>query len=203
MIALLRGKVAVLEDDHVILDVQGVGYLVHAPARTLQRLPGPGEAAQLHIETQMREDAITLFGFLEPGERQWFRILQTVQGVGSRVALAILGVLGPAELVAAVAAQDKAAFSRASGVGARLATRLVTELKDRVGELPHGAAAAAPAAGAAGGGGGAIEDALEALVRLGFARTDAYAAVTRVRAAAGGEPGVDVLIRESLKELAR
>lgn len=201
MIALLRGKVAAIEDDHVILDVQGVGYLVHAPARTLHRLPGAGEAAQLHIETQLREDAITLYGFTEPGERQWFRMLQTVQGVGARVALAILGVMGPAELVAAVAAQDKAAFSRANGVGNRLATRLVTELKDRVGDLPHGGAAPVPVA--AGPGGGPMEDALEALVRLGFPRADAFAAVARVRAAAGETAGVDVLIRESLKELAR
>lgn len=202
MIALLRGTVAALEDDHVILDVGGVGYLVHAPARTLHRLPGVGEAARLHVETQMREDAITLYGFLEPGERQWFRILQTVQGVGARVALAILGVMGPDELTAAVAAQDKAAFSRASGVGARLATRLVTELKDRVGELPHGGTAPlAPVGGEAGG--GPLEDAIEALVRLGFPRAEAFAAVGRARAAAGAEAGVDVLIRLSLKELAR
>lgn len=200
MIALLRGRVAALGDDHLVVDVQGVGYLVQAGARTLHRLPRPGEPVELLVETQLRPDAIQLFGFLEPAERSWFRLLQTVQGVGAKVALALVGTLSPDELAAAVAARDKAALSRAPGVGARLAGRLVAELADRLGELPRGTVGAT---------GGAppptaepADDALAALTRLGFARTEAAGALGRARARLGDRAPLEALVREGLKELA-
>ena len=133
MIGKLKGVVDSLHEDHVILDVHGVGYVVACSTRTLQRLPRVGEAAVLAIDTQVREDAIRLFGFLSDSERDWFRLLQNVQGVGSKVALAILSILPPAELTSAIALQDKAAVARAPGVGPKLAARIVAELKDKAG----------------------------------------------------------------------
>lgn len=201
MIAYLRGRIAILAEDHVVLDVQGVGYLVHASARTLRRLPAVGETAELHVETQMREDSITLYGFIDQAERGWFKLLQTVQGVGARVALSILGVLGPDQLATAIAAQDRGSLTRASGVGARLAARILSELRERVGELPATLAAAegiGPVAPVA----GATADALSALVNLGYARAEAFTALRRVHSRLG-ETSVDALIREGLKELAR
>ena len=133
MIGKLKGVVDSLHEDHLILDVHGVGYVVACSTRTLQRLPRVGEAAMLAIETQVREDAIRLFGFLSDAERDWFRLLQNVQGVGSKVALAILSILPPNELTSAIALQDKASVSRAPGVGPKLAARIVAELKDKAG----------------------------------------------------------------------
>src|SRR6201999_4480501 len=118
-------------EDFIVLDVHGVGYLVHCSARTLQALPAPGEAATLSIETHVREDQIRLFGFLSDAEREWFRLLQTVQGVGTKVALAVLGTLKPADLASAIALRDKAAVARTPGVGPKVAERIVTELKDK------------------------------------------------------------------------
>ncbi len=141
MIGKLKGIVDSHGEDFVILDVHGVGYIVHCSGRTLQKLPRPGEAATLAIETQMREDSIKLFGFLSEVERDWFRLLQSVQGVGAKVALAIQTVLDVAELASAIACQDKAAIARAPGVGPKLAARIASELKDK--------AAASGAAGAA------------------------------------------------------
>src|SRR3954451_25067638 len=132
MIGKLTGVLDSFGEDHVILDVNGVGYVVTCSSRTLQRLPARGEPASLAIETQVREDAIRLFGFLSDAERDWFRLLQSVQGVGSKVALAILGTLAPADLGSAIALQDKVAVSRAQGVGPKLAARIVAELKDKV-----------------------------------------------------------------------
>ena len=131
MIGKLKGVIDSYGEDFVILDVHGVGYVVQCSSRTLQKLPPPGEAAALAIETQVREDAIRLFGFLSDAERDWFRLLQTVQGVGSKVALAILGILSPGELATALATQDKTMVSRASGVGPKLAARIVADLKDK------------------------------------------------------------------------
>ena len=131
MIGKLRGLIDSYHDDHVILDVNGVGYVVQCSARTLQNLPRVGEAASLAIETQVREDAIRLFGFNSESERDWFRLLQSVQGVGAKVALAILGVLAPGDLASAIALQDKAMVARAPGVGPKLAARIVAELKDK------------------------------------------------------------------------
>ncbi len=136
MIARLRGRVDSVGEDHAVVDVGGVGYLVACSARTLGALPGAGEAVDLHVETQVRAESITLYGFRDPTERAWFRLLQTVQGVGARVALGVLSVLTPETLARAVAAQDKAALTRASGVGPRLASRIVAELKDRLVDFP-------------------------------------------------------------------
>jgi Holliday junction DNA helicase RuvA len=201
MIALLRGRLAALGDDHLVVDVGGVGYLVHAGARTLRGLPRPGEPVELWIETQVRPEQIALYGFLDPAERSWFRLLQTVQGVGAKVALSLLGTFSPDELVAAVASRDKAVLARAPGIGARLAGRLVAELADRLGELPRPAAAASvaavPPAEAA-----PADEALAALLRLGFARAEAVGALGRARARLGSEASLEALVREGLKELA-
>ncbi len=200
MIALLRGTVAVIGEDTAVVDVGGVGYLVVCSASTLQRLPRQGQPVELHTELQMREDGITLYGFLDPADRVWFRMLQSVQGVGARVALSLLGVLRPHELATAIALGDKAALTRASGVGGRLAARITAELKDRVGGLPVMTGAAESAALAQPS--GPVEDALSALVNLGYGRSDAFAALARVHGRIGQEVRVDQLIREGLKELA-
>src|SRR6267154_3676077 len=131
MIGKLKGIIDSYGEDFVILDVNGVGYLVHCSARTLQTLPAAGEPVTLAIETHVREDQIRLFGFLSDGEREWFRLLQTVQGVGTKVALSILGTLKPAELATAIAMRDKAMVARTPGVGSKVAERIVTELKDK------------------------------------------------------------------------
>lgn len=197
MIALLRGRVAAVGDDHLVLDVQGVGYLVQAGTRTLRAVPGPGETVELAIETQVRDDAIVLYGFLEPAERTWFRLLQTVQGVGAKVALALTGTLGPDQLAQAIAARDKASLARAPGVGPRLAARLVAELADRQAELPRTTQRAAATAT------GAPDDAaLAALTRLGFGRSEAAGALGRARDRLGERAPLEALVREGLKELA-
>ncbi|WP_374309889.1 Holliday junction branch migration protein RuvA [Methylocella sp.] len=203
MIARLRGLIDAKGEDHVVLDVQGVGYLVHCSPRVLQALPGRGEAAALHVETQMREDQIRLYGFLGEAERDWFRLLQSVQGVGARVALAIGGALGADELAAAVAAQDRAALSRAPGVGAKLAARIVAELKDRAPASGAPLAGLSEASGAGAPQGGAAADALSALVNLGYARAQASSAVAASLKALGPEAGAGELIRRGLKELAQ
>ena len=166
MIARLRGILAAIGDDHAIIDVAGVGYLVTVAPATLERLPRVGEAVELHTELHSREDGITLYGFLDAADRTWFRLLQTVQGVGARVALSLLGTLRPPEMANAIAAGDKAMLARASGVGPRLAARIVAELKDRVGALPQ-AGRGEPLGGAPLG--GAAGDALSALIHLGYA----------------------------------
>lgn len=199
MIALLRGTVAGIGEDWAVVDVGGVGYLVVCAASTLQRLPRQGQPVELHTEMQMREDGITLYGFLEPADRIWFRMLQSVQGVGARVALSLLGVLRPQELATAIALGDKAALTRATGVGTRLAARIAAELKDRVGGLPAATGAAAPVAAAQAS--GPVEDALSALVNLGYGRSDAFTALARVQGRLGEDARVDQLIREGLKEL--
>ena len=198
MIARLTGRVEALEDGRCVLDVNGVGYLVHASTRTLAALPAGGVAALL-IETHVREDAILLYGFAEPAEREWFRLLTTVQGVGAKVALGVLSALSPRELVAAIHAGDRGALTRAPGVGAKLAVRLLTELRERAGAMPTGpgfAPVLPPPAGAA-------ADALSALVNLGYRRPEAQAAIARAADRLGEGAALDVLIRDSLKELAR
>ena len=200
MIARLRGRLDGIAEDHAVVDVGGVGYLVVCSARTLAGLPGMGEAVDLHIETQVRAESITLYGFKDPAERVWFRLLQTVQGIGGRVALAVLSVLGPDQLARAVAAQDKAALSRASGVGPRLAGRIVSELRERLVDLPAplGAVAAAPVTGAS----GPAADAISALINLGYGRSEAHAAIAKAAASLGEQAPVDALIRTGLQELA-
>ena len=203
MIGKLRGVVDTVGEGELILDVNGVGYVVAASARTLRNLPKLGEAAVLHIDTQMREDSIRLFGFLAEAERDWFRLLQSVQGVGAKVALAILSVLSSADLAQAVALQDKAAVARAQGVGPKLAARIVAELKDKA---PLGSAAdiGLPSAGAPGPAlGGAAEDAVLALVNLGYGRPQAAQAVAKGAASLGAGATTSALIRLGLKELAQ
>jgi holliday junction DNA helicase RuvA len=202
VIARLRGTLDALDQDHAVVDVGGVGYLVACSTRTLGALPRPGEAIDLLIETQVRAESITLYGFRSAAERSWFRLLQTVQGVGARVALAILSVLGPDELARAVAAQDKAMLARASGVGPRLAGRIASELKDRLTELPDLAGAPAPGPAAITQGGPA-DDAVSALVHLGYGRSDAHQAVAKAAAALGDGAPIEALIRTGLQELAR
>jgi Holliday junction DNA helicase RuvA len=198
VIAKLTGRIEALEADRCVVDVAGVGYLVQASTRTLAALPSGGPATLL-IETQVREDAIVLYGFAESAERDWFRLLTTVQGVGAKVALNILSALSPRELIAAIQSGDRASLTRAAGVGTRLAVRLATELRDKAGAMPSeaGFAPVAPLAE------GAEADALSALVNLGYRRPEAYTAIGRVAERLGDGAALDVLIRESLKELAR
>jgi holliday junction DNA helicase RuvA len=201
VIGKLKGRVDSVEAEGLIVDVGGVGYVVAASARTLRGLPAVGEAVSLHIETQVREDAIRLFGFLTEAERDWFRLLQSVQGVGAKVALGILGALSGEALASAIARQDKATMARAPGVGPKLAARLVLELKDKAGAFgametaaPEPAASALPKA---------AEDAALALAGLGYARPQAAAAVAKALKALGPEAATAALIRAGLKELAQ
>ncbi len=202
MIASLAGVVAQTGGDSVVVDVNGVGYLVFASARTLGRLPTRGEPARLLIETHVREDHIHLYGFADEDERGWFRLLTTVQGVGARIALALLSTLAPEALATAVMAQDKAALTRADGVGPKLAQRIVIELKDKVGGMALGPAAA-QANGKVPAAGGVAADAVSALVNLGYPRSDAFTAVAGAARSLGGEAKFDALFRASLKELVR
>ena len=200
MIGKLTGKIDSMASNHLVIDVQGVGYVVAASARTLRQIGGVGDAAALLIETQVREDAISLFGFADATERDWFRLLTTVQGVGAKVALAILGALSPEQLTQAIAAQDKTALTQADGVGPKLALRLVTELKDKVATLaaPAMVSGAMPSAA-----NGASSDALSALLNLGYRRMEAYAAVSASAQKLGPAATLDTLIRASLAELSR
>ncbi|MCE2575413.1 Holliday junction branch migration protein RuvA [Komagataeibacter sp. FNDCR2] len=207
MIAQLRGLLAQVEADRCVIDVSGVGYLVQASSRTLATLPQPPELACVLVETVVREDAILLYGFAEASERAWFRLLTTVQGVGAKVALAILSTLPPSDLISAIAAGDKAMLTRAGGVGARLAQRIVTELRDKCEGMPTGlpVGATAAAAGLAAGSGarGIAADALLALSGLGFRRAEAQPVVERVIERLEDRVDLDIVIRDALKELAR
>jgi Holliday junction DNA helicase RuvA len=203
MIGKLKGIVDSLHEDHVILDVQGVGYVVACSSRTLQKLPRPGASAVLAIETQVREDSIRLFGFLSDAERDWFRLLQNVQGVGSKVALAILSILPPSQLASAIALQDKAAVAQAPGVGPKLAARIVAELKDKtVAFAADSPAALSVSGGEATGVSGAANEAISALVNLGYGRPQAASAVAASLRALGEDAETGALIRRGLKELA-
>jgi holliday junction DNA helicase RuvA len=205
MIGKLKGIIDSYGEDFIVLDVGGVGYLVHCSARTLQSLSGTGQPATLSIETHVREDQIKLFGFLSDVEREWFRLLQTVQGVGAKVALSVLGTLKPADLASAIAVRDKAAISRAPGVGPKVAERIVTELKDKAPAY----AAVDPAVIRLSG---AVEDkrapqpladAVSALVNLGYGQPQAAAAIAAAARSAGEGADAARLIRLGLKELAK
>ena len=201
MIAKLKGVVDAVDVDSAIVDVGGVGYLVSASARTLRELAAGDEVTVL-VETIVREDAIALYGFLETAERDWFRILTTVQGVGARVALSILSTLSPDEIARAIAAQDRATLSRPAGVGPKLAARLATELKDKAaafGVAPVGKGFEAPAMPA----GSINEDAVSALVNLGYKRIEAFGAVARVTQRLGVGAKLEAVITAGLQELAR
>ncbi len=205
MIGKLRGVIDSYGEDTVVVDVHGVGYLVHCSARTLQSLPSPGEAATISIETWVREDQIRLYGFASDLEREWFRILTGVQGVGAKVALAILGTLKVSDLANAIALGDKAQISRTPGVGPKLAQRIVTELKDKApafasvdpavvklqDELSERRASTP------------VSEAVSALINLGYGEIQASAAVAAAVRAAGDKAKTEELIRHGLKELAR
>ena len=199
MIAKLTGLIDATGDGRAVVDVGGVGYLVFCSARTLAGLQ-PGEETVLHIETHVREDHINLYGFADDGERTWFRLLITVQGVGARHALAILGVIDPDELALAIAAQDKATISRANGVGPKLAQRIASELKDKIGDLALGAAAGLPAA-AWPAADGTASDAVSALVNLGYRRTEAHGAVAHASRDLGPGAATADLVKAGLREL--
>lgn len=205
MIGKLRGVIDSYGDDSVILDVHGVGYLVHCSARTLQSLPSPGEAATISIETWVREDQIRLYGFAVDLEREWFRILTGVQGVGARVALAILGTLKVSDLANAIALGDKAQIARTPGVGPKLAQRLITELKDKAPRFANvdpavvklqddlsERRAATP-----------VSEAVSALINLGYGEIQASGAIAAAVRSAGESATTETLIRHGLKELAR
>jgi holliday junction DNA helicase RuvA len=205
MIGKLKGIIDSYGEDFIVLDVNGVGYLVHCSARTLQELPGVAQPATLSIETHVREDQIRLFGFLTDVEREWFRLLQTVQGVGAKVALAVLGTLKPADLASAIAMRDKAMVARAPGVGPKVAERIVTELKDKAPAY----AAVDPAVIRLSG---AVEDrrapqpivdAVSALINLGYGQPQAAAAIAAAARNAGEGADTARLIRLGLKELAK
>jgi Holliday junction DNA helicase RuvA len=205
MIGKLRGVIDSYGEDSVVLDVHGVGYLVHCSVRTLQSLPAPGEAATISIETWVREDQIRLYGFASDLEREWFRILTGVQGVGARVALAVLGTLKVADLANAIALGDKTQIARAPGVGPKLAQRLVTELKDKApafasvdpsvvklqGDLAERRASQP------------VSEAVSALVNLGYGEIQASTAIAAAVRSAGDKATTESLIRLGLKELAR
>lgn len=201
MIGQLTGLVCQIELDRCLIDVNGVGYVVSASTRTLSNLPSPPEKARVLVETVVREDAIQLFGFATTEEREWFRLLTTVQGVGAKVALAILSIASPGELVSILSSGDKASLTRAAGVGARLAERILSELRNKVAKMPGGGSGPALAPGV--GAGSSVEaDALLALAGLGFRRAEAWPVLSRVLAENEGA-GLDVALRLSLKELAR
>jgi Holliday junction DNA helicase RuvA len=196
MIARLTGILAESASDHAVIDVGGVGYLVQASARTLNVLGPVGGSVMVFTEMQVREDAMTLFAFGSAAERDWFRLLTGVQGVGGRVALSILSVLGGDELNRAIASQDKAMVARANGVGPKLAERIVRELKDKVSGVALSGSSPLPVAGAA-------QDAVSALINLGFRPAEASAAVSKADEELGAGAGLDALVRLALKKASR
>jgi Holliday junction DNA helicase RuvA len=201
VIAKLTGRVEAIESDRCVIDVNGVGYLVQASTRTLALLAA-GASVSLLIEMLVREDAILLFGFADAAEREWFRLLTTVQGVGAKVALSLLSALSPPELIGAIQAGDRASLTRVSGVGTKLAARLLTELHDKAAAMPAGVGAGG-AFGPAAVAPGAAGDAVSVLVNLGYRRAEALAAVGRAAERLGEGAAIEALIREGLKELAR
>ncbi|KRA98098.1 ATP-dependent DNA helicase RuvA [Devosia sp. Root685] len=205
MIGKLKGLVDSFGDDWVLIDCGGVCYEVHCSTRTLQSLPRVGEATVVFIETILREDLIRLFGFASEAEKSWFLLLTTVQGVGARVALAILSVLSPAELSSAIALQDKAMVGRANGVGPKLAVRIVTELKGKVpviGGIDAGTLGLQTALGE-GVARSNVADAVSALTNLGYSSAQASAALARVVAKEGEDTATEKLIRLGLRELSQ
>jgi Holliday junction DNA helicase RuvA len=198
MIAHLKGILASTGIDHAVIDVAGVGYLVGASSRTLSALGVVGEAATVFTEMLVGEDFIRLVGFSSAAERDWFRLLTGVQGVGARVALGILSALEPADIARAVMAQDKATVARAQGVGPKLAERIVRELKDKVGGLAIGPAAAAQVIPV-----GAASDAVSALLNLGFRPAEAASAVQAAEDELGTGATLDALVRLALRKAAK
>ena len=205
MIGKLKGVIDSYGDDFVVVDVGGVGYVVHCSARTLQALPAPGEPAVLAIETYVREDQIRLFGFLSDVEREWLRLLQTVQGVGARVALSVLGTLKVPDLATAVAMRDKATIARTPGVGPKVAERIVTELKDKAPAYAALDPAVVRLSGAVDDKRAPqpVADAVSALINLGYGQPQAAAAIAAATREAGEGADTARLIRLGLKELSK
>jgi Holliday junction DNA helicase RuvA len=205
MIGKLKGMIDSYGEDYVVLDVGGVGYLVHCSARTLQELPAAGQPASLSIETHVREDQIRLFGFLTDLEREWFRLLQTVQGVGAKVALAVLSTLKPGDLASAIALRDKAMVARTPGVGPKVAERIVTELKDKAPAYADLDPAVIRLSGSLDDKRAPrpVADAVSALVNLGYGQPQAAAAIAAAARNVGEEANTAQLIRLGLKELAK
>ena len=205
MIAKLRGNVDSLGDGFLILDVNGVGYRLFCSGRTLSKMPPAGGTASLLTEMQVREDSIKLFGFADEAEKSWFALLTTVQGVGAKVALAILSALSPENLSLAIASGDSKSMSRANGVGPKLAVRIVTELKGKIGSLfaitDSDMAIGETAEKAVSG--GAADDVISALINMGYARMDAVSAVSKALKTAGADASFADLIREALKGFAK
>lgn len=202
MIAKLTGVVDTIGLDSVVIDVNGVGYLATCSGRALGRMVR-GERVSLVIETFVREERIVLHGFVDTAERDWFRLLTTIQGVGPKAALSLLSVLDPDQVARAVAAQDKTALIRADGVGPKLALRILNELKDKVGDLALGAAARTPAGGPAVAVDATLADVVSALVNLGYGRTEAHGAALSARRELGEEATTAALIRRGLGELSK
>ena len=205
MIGKLKGVVDAYGEDHVILDVNGVGYIVFCSTRTLGQLPRPGESASLAIETVVREDQIRLYGFATPAEREWFRMLTTVQGVGNKVALGLLSAMRPNELAGAIALQDKGMLARAPGVGPKLAARIVAELKDKAPAFADVDPALIRLSGAVEDKKAPqpVSDAVSALINLGYGQIQASAAVSAALKQAGDAAAAETLIRLGLRELAK
>ena len=201
MIAQLRGSLVQVDETSVIIDVAGVGYAVTVSGKTRASLGVGDPAVTLLTDMQVREDSLTLFGFTETAERDAFRLLVTVQGVGAKAAMAILTVLTPDELVDAVMAGDRAMVARADGVGPKLAQRVVNELATKIGSLPVAATGLAGASAGAGGGEAVGADAMSALVNLGYGRAEAHAALQRARAGGASGDDLSALIAAALQEL--
>lgn len=202
MIGKLTGMIDRIDNGHVLIDVGGVGYIVFASGRTLGRIGSNGDKTSLLIETHVREDHIHLYGFCDALERQWFKLLTTVQGVGARVALAILSTASPNDLSLAVAAQDKAVFTRADGVGPKLGTRIITELKDKTGGIDLSPATAGGKPVIVTEESGYMNEALSALVNLGYGRSEAMVALGAAQKELGDKADLSALIKTGLKELA-
>ena len=203
MIAKLAGVIDHVGPESAVIDVGGVGYLAFCSTRTIGRLPAAGSTAALLIEMHVREDHIHLFGFADAAERDWFRLLTTVQGVGARLALSILSAVAPETLELAILAQDKQPLTRAEGVGPRLAARIVNELRDKIGGVAASASSASAMPKEPLTSPGATADAIAALENLGVARSEAFGAVAAAARRLGGEVAADVLIKAGLEELAR
>ncbi|MEK9710510.1 MAG: Holliday junction branch migration protein RuvA [Alphaproteobacteria bacterium] len=204
MIAQLRGTIVNTDTQLIIIDVQGVGYAVHVSGRTQGQLSALAGDVTLLTEMQVREDSMTLFGFIDAAERDAFRLLITVQGVGAKAAMAILSVLDPNALTEAIVAGDKAMVARADGVGPKIAQRIVNELSEKIGKIPSlgGLAMGANLAGAAPDSADTAiqQDALSALVNLGYGRSEAHSAVIRAQRA-GADASVSSLIAAALREM--
>ncbi|MBC2776101.1 Holliday junction branch migration protein RuvA [Parasphingopyxis marina] len=198
MIAKLKGVLEASASDHAVIDVNGVGYLVSASSRTLQALGPVGGEVTIHTEMLVGDDFIRLIGFASASERDWFRLLGSVQGVGSKVALAILSTLETVELQSAIAVGDAAMVARSPGVGPKLASRIVNELKDKVGGI-----AAAPGGVAVPAAGSASADAVSALLNLGFKPAEASRAVAAAQGELGDDATLDALVRTALKKAAK